>query len=125
MLNSNQNRIFTALPACAPKHQFKFKNKLYSLDATVVSPLSMAFPWAAFRRTKGGIRLPTLLDHDGYLPAFVSISRAREHQVKKDRSLSLPKGSIVVMDLGYTELCLVRPTHRPESLFRHPVAGDG
>jgi putative transposase len=87
----------------APKHKFKFKNKLFSLDATVVSLCLALFPWAFFRRTKGGIKLHTLLDHDGYLPAFVAISPAREHEVKKARSLSLPKGSIVVEDLGYTD----------------------
>ena len=87
----------------APKHKFKFKNKLFSLDATVVSLCLALFPWASFRRTKGGIKLHTLLDHDGYLPAFVAISPAREHEVKKARSLSLPKGSIVVEDLGYTD----------------------
>jgi len=87
----------------APKHKFKFKNKLFSLDATVVSLCLALFPWASFRRTKGGIKLHTLLDHDGYLPAFVAISPAREHEVRKARSLSLPKGSIVVEDLGYTD----------------------
>jgi putative transposase len=87
----------------APKHKFKFKNKLFSLDATVVSLCLTLFPWAAFRRTKGGVKLHTLLDHAGYLPAFVAISPAREHEIKKARSLSLPKGSIVVEDLGYTD----------------------
>ena len=43
------------------------------------------------------------MDHDGYLPAFVAISPAREPEIKKARSLSLPKGSIVVEDLGYTD----------------------
>jgi hypothetical protein len=87
----------------APKHKFKFKNKLYSLDATVVSLCLSLFPWAAFRRTKAGLKLHTLLDHDGYLPAFVAISPARESDIKKARSLRLPKGSIVVADLGYTD----------------------
>jgi len=87
----------------APKHKFKFKNKLFSLDATVVSLCLTLFPWASFRRTKGGVKLHTLLDHDGYLPAFVAISPAREPDIKKARSLSLPKGSIVVADLGYTD----------------------
>jgi DDE family transposase/uncharacterized protein DUF4372 len=87
----------------APQHKFKFKNKLYSLDATVVSLCLSLFPWASFRRTKGGIKLHALLDHNGYLPAFVAISPAREHEVKKARSLSLPEGSIVVEDLGYTD----------------------
>ena len=87
----------------APKHKFRFKNKLFSLDATVVSLCISLFPWARFRRTKGGIKLHTLLDHDGYLPAFVAISEAREHEVHRARSLSLPKGSIVVEDMGYTD----------------------
>jgi hypothetical protein len=87
----------------APKHKFKFKNKLYSLDATVVSLCLSLFPWASFRRTKAGVKLHTLLDHDGYLPAFVAITPAREHEVKKARALNLPKGSIVVEDLGYTD----------------------
>jgi len=87
----------------APKHKFRFKNKLFSLDATVVSLCLSLFPWARFRRTKGGIKLHTLLDHDGYLPAFVAISPAREHEVQRARSLSLPKGSIVVEDMGYTD----------------------
>ena len=87
----------------APKHKFKFKNKLFSLDATAVSLCLSLFPWASFRRTKAGVKLHTLLDHDGYLPAFVSITPAREHEIKKARTLNLPKGSIVVEDLGYTD----------------------
>jgi putative transposase len=89
--------------AHAPRHKFKFKNKLYSLDATVVSLCLSLFPWASFRRTKAGVKLHTLLNHDGYLPAFVAITPAREHEIKKARTLNLPKGSIVVEDLGYTD----------------------
>ena len=87
----------------APHHKFKFKNKLYSLDATVVSLCLSLFPWASFRRTKAGIKLHTLMDHDGYLPALVPITPAREHEIKKARALNLSKGSIVVEDLGYTD----------------------
>jgi putative transposase len=75
----------------APKHKFKFKNKLFSLDATVVSLCLTLFPWASFRRTKGGVKLHTLYDHAGYLPAFMAISPAREHEIKKARSLASPK----------------------------------
>ncbi len=89
--------------ARAPGHKFKFKNKLYSLDATLLSLCLSLFPWASFRRTKAGLKLHTFLDHGGYLPAFVAITPAREHEVKKARALTLPKGSIVVEDLGYTD----------------------
>jgi hypothetical protein len=52
--------------SCSPKHKIKFKNKLYSLDATVISLCLTLFPWASFRRTKAGVKLHTLLDHGGY-----------------------------------------------------------
>jgi hypothetical protein len=89
--------------AHSPRHKFKFKNKLYSLDATVVSLCLSLFPWASFRRTKAGVKLHTLLNHDGYLPAFVAITPARDHEMKMARALTLAKGSIVVEDLGYTD----------------------
>ena len=87
----------------APKHKFKFKNKLYSMDASVVSLCLSLFPWAKFRKTKGGIRLHTLLDHDGYLPAFMEITDAKKHEVRVARSIHLPEGSIVAIDKGYTD----------------------
>ena len=87
----------------APKHKFKFKNKLYSMDATIVSLCLSVFPWANFRRTKGGIRLHTLLDHNGYLPAFMEISDGKKHEIRVAKSLTLPKGSIVAMDRAYTD----------------------
>ncbi len=85
----------------APRHKFKFKNKLFSLDATTLSLCLSLFPWARFRQTKAGIKINTLLDHDGYLPAFVSISEAKRHESKTARAMSLPKDSIVVMDKAY------------------------
>jgi putative transposase len=87
----------------APKHKFKFKNKLYSMDATLVSLCLSIFPWAKFRRAKGGIRLHTLLDHSGYLPAFMEISHAKRHEIRVAKSLTLPKGSIVAVDRAYTD----------------------
>jgi hypothetical protein len=61
------------------------------------------FSWASFRRTKAGIKLHTLLNHDGYLPAFVAITPAGDHEVKKARTLNLPKGFIVMEDLSFAD----------------------
>jgi len=94
-------QVYSRCRPIAPKHKFKFKNKLFSLDATTVSLCLNLFPWAKFRKTKAGIKINTLLDHDGYLPAFVSISEAKKHESKTARSINLPKGSIVVMDKAY------------------------
>lgn len=85
----------------APRHKFRFKCKLYSMDATTISLCLSIFPWASFRRNKAGVKVNTVLDHDGYIPAFVDISNAKTHESRMAKSLSLPKGSIVTFDKGY------------------------
>ena len=85
----------------APKHKFRFKCKLYSMDATTISLCLSIFPWASFRRDKAGIKINTILDHDGYIPAFADISKAKTHESRMTKSLALPKGSIVTFDKGY------------------------
>jgi len=87
----------------SPKHKFKFKNKLYSLDASVIDLSLGAFPWASFRRTKSAVKIHTVLDHSGFLPAFVSITDGKVHDSKVAKSLSFAKGSIVVEDRAYTD----------------------
>ena len=87
----------------SPKHKFKFKNKLYSLDASVIDLSLGAFPWASFRRTKSAVKIHTLLDHSGFLPAFVSITDGKIHESKVAKSIRLAKGSIVVEDRAYTD----------------------
>ena len=56
---------------------FQFKNKLMSLDASVIDLSLSLFDWARFRRTTGAITLHLLLDHDGYLPSFAVIPEGR------------------------------------------------
>jgi len=85
----------------APKHKFRFKSKLFSLDATTVSLCLSLFPWASFRQTKGGIKMHTLLDHDGHIPAFTTVTDAKAHESRVAKALGLPKGSIVVFDKGF------------------------
>lgn len=89
--------------AKAPKHRFRFKNKLISLDASTIDLCLSVFPWADFRRSKGGIKLHVGLDHSGYLPQFVQISEAKKHEVNLARCLNFSKGSIVVFDRGYVD----------------------
>lgn len=95
--------LFKRCSPKAPGHNFSFKNKLFSLDASVVDLCLTLFPWAKFRTTKGGIKLHTLLDHDGYLPAVVTVTEAKCHEVNIAKLLQLPKGSIVVFDRGYID----------------------
>jgi hypothetical protein len=98
--------FFQLLGCCkslaAPK-PFRFKNKLYSLDATVIDLCLSAFDWAKFRRTKGAIKLHLLLDHDGCLPCYGVLSDGKTHEIRVARTLEWPPGSILVMDRGYVD----------------------
>ena len=96
-------KLLARCQALAPKHRFRFKNKLYSLDASTIDLCLSVFPWAKFRTTKGAIKLHVELDHDGYLPTFMQVTDGKVHEVNMARTLNLPKGSIVVFDRGYTD----------------------
>lgn len=98
---------FIALSGCSiRKGRFKFKNKLVSIDSTVVELSLAIFPWADFNRTKGGVKVHTMLDHDSYMPSFVNMSLAKVHDVKFARILDLAPGTIVAMDKGYVDYAL-------------------
>lgn len=88
------------------KRKFRFKNKLFSLDATVIELCVTLFDWARFRQTKGAVKLHLLLDHDGYLPVFATVTEGDVHEINIARDLSFPKGSIVAIDMGYTDYAL-------------------
>ncbi len=85
------------------KKKFRFKNKLLSLDSTTISLCLKLFPWARFRRAKGGVKAHVLLDHDDYLPRYVLITEAKRSDVKMADAFTLNPGSIVAMDRGYND----------------------
>jgi len=85
------------------KRRFRFKNKLFSLDATVIELCASLFDWAKFRQTKGAVKLHLLLDHDGYLPVFAHITDGKTHEVNIAQTMTFPPGSIVALDRGYID----------------------
>ena len=72
-------KIYQHCSFIALKHKFKFKNKLYSLNCSVIDHSLNDFPLAHFRQTKTAVGLHTLLDHSSYLPAFVAITYEKTH----------------------------------------------
>jgi transposase len=76
---------------------------LYSLDASTIDLCLSVSPWANFRTTKGAIKLYAGLNHDGYLPEFVSITDGKCADVTAGRKINFPKESVVVMDKGYND----------------------
>jgi IS4 transposase len=86
--------------------KFRFQNKLYSLDSSIIDLCVTVYDWALYRRTKGAVKLHMLLDHSGYLPSFAVISEGKVPDIKIARQIKLDRGSIVVDDRGYTDYAL-------------------
>jgi putative transposase len=83
------------------RHGFRFKNKLFSLDASLIDVSMKVFPWANFGRKKSAFKLHLGLDHDGLIPAFACVTQGKVSDMVQARQLVLPKGSVVVFDKGY------------------------
>ncbi len=88
-----------------PKHRFRFKNPLYTIDASTIDLCLSVFPWAKFRTTKGAIKLHCLYDHSGALPTFLTVTDGKRHDVRvvKDNTLPLSPDSIVSVDKAYID----------------------
>jgi len=96
-------KLYGQCSTLAPRHAFRFKNKLYSLDASTIDLSLSIFPWATFRKRDGALKLHVGLDHDGGIPAFMTLTDGKVHEVTEARKRRFPRGSIVVMDRGYLD----------------------
>ena len=98
-------QLFERFQRLTPRHKFRFKNPLYSLDATSIELCLSLYPWAEFRRKKGAIKLHYLLSHRGEIPAFLVVSDGKMHEVTAAKEFDLPlsSDSIVAVDRGYLD----------------------
>lgn len=96
-------KCHAAVGSRCQKRKFRFKNKLVSLDSSVIDLSLSVFDWAKFRRTKGALKLHLLLDHDGYLPSFAVITDGKTSDIKVARKLRFDAGSVLIMDRGYID----------------------
>lgn len=85
------------------KHKFRFKNPLYSLDASAIDLSLKVFPWAAHREDTCNVKLSVGLNHGTHVPEFVALSDGNEGDLIKGRQFEFPKGSIVAFDKGYVD----------------------
>jgi len=99
------------------KQKFRFKNKLMTLDGSIIDLSVSMFDWARFRQTKGAIKLHLLLDHDGYLPSFGVVTEGRTSEIKVARTLRFDSGTILAIDRGYVDYEWFRELTQQEVYF--------
>jgi hypothetical protein len=109
--------LYARCRAVAPTHRFRFKHPLFSLDSTTLSLCLSLFPWACFRTTKGAMKVQTLLDHAGHVPAVVVLTEGKRSDRAVARGLHLPVDSIVTMDRGYIDYPFLFRLHQQGVYF--------
>lgn len=90
---------------------------VYALDSTTIDLCLSLFPWAKFRKTKGAIKLHTLLDLRGNIPVFIEITHGRFHDVNILDELIPEPGSFYLMDRGYLDFARLYTFHSSRAIF--------
>jgi hypothetical protein len=103
--------------ACFKQVKFRIKSKIFLLDATVISLCLSLFDWAKYKTAKGAVKMHTLLDYDGNLPAYVNITNGKTADNKGAYDIPLLKGSVIVADRFYNDFSLLNIWDSKEVYF--------
>ncbi|HIX54661.1 MAG TPA: IS4 family transposase [Candidatus Sphingobacterium stercoripullorum] len=87
--------------------KFRIKSKIFLLDSTTISLCLSLFDWARYKTTKGAIKMHTLLDYDGHLPAYVHITDGKTADNKGAYDIPLLRQSVIVADRFYNDFSLL------------------
>jgi hypothetical protein len=103
------NALLVRCKSLSSRHKFRFKNKLYNLDSTLIELCLSIFPWAKYRKRKGALKVHCLTEQrDSTLPSFIEMSDGKKSDVKTAKNSygitsSLLPDSIVAFDRGYID----------------------
>ncbi len=78
-------------------------SSLYALDSTTIDLCLSLFPWAKFRTHKAAVKMHTLLDLHGNIPAFIHVSDGKMHDVNMLDRIVPEAGAFYVMDRAYID----------------------
>ena len=102
---------------CNDSFGVELANTVYALDATTIDLCLSLFPWAPFRSTKAAVKLHTLLDLRGSIPAFIYISDGKTHEVSVLDLLPAEAGAFYLMDRGYLDFSRLYALHQAGAFF--------
>lgn len=95
----------------------ELKQTVYALDSTTIDLCLSLFPWAVFRKRKGAVKLHTLLDLRGSIPAVIIITHGKIHDVNILDRIIFEAGAFYVMDRGYLDFARLYKIHLGKAFF--------
>ena len=97
------SRLLQRCQAHAKTHGFRFKQRLISLDASLIDLSSKHIQLATYTPTKCAMKLHLGLDHGGYLPVYAAVTHGQTSDLEMARQFQFKPGDVIVMDKGYTQ----------------------
>lgn len=95
----------------------RFQSSVYAIDSTTIDLCLALFPWAHFRRRKGGVKAHTMLDLRVGVPVFMRISPAKTHDVWMLDQIVIEAGAYYVMDKAYLDFARLYRVHTAGAFF--------
>jgi len=95
------SKLYQRCQQGAPGHKFRFKHKLFSLDASLLDVSLKVFPQRDYNKLKAAYKLHIGLDHDGLVPAFAAITPGKTGDQTQAKLMYFKPGSVLVFDRGY------------------------
>jgi len=96
-------KLLNSTASYPSERKFRFKNPLYSLDASAIDLSLNICPWAQHRDDTLNVKLSVALNNGNQIPEFVAISDGNENDMVEGRKFDFPVGSIVAFDKGYVD----------------------
>ena len=90
---------------------------VYALDCTTIDLCLSLFPWARYRALNAAVKMHTLLDLQGSIPAFIDVKPAKIHEVNVLDQLLPEPGSIYLMDRAYLDFERLYTLHQALAFF--------
>ena len=87
--------------------KFRIKSKIFFLDSSTISLCLSLFDWAKYKTAKGAVKMHTLLDYDGNLPAYVNVTDGKTADNKGAYDIPLLANSVIVADRYYNDFSLL------------------
>jgi hypothetical protein len=95
----------------------ELNSAVYALDSTTIDLCMSLFPWACFRSTKSAVKMHTLLDLRGSIPAFIRVTTGDSHDVHMLDQIAPEPGAFYVMDRGYLDFARLYRLHLAGAFF--------
>jgi hypothetical protein len=90
---------------------------VYALDCTIIELCLSLCPWARYRAYHAGVKVHTLLDLEGNIPAFITVKPAKIHEIHLLDELLPEPGSIYLLDRGYLDFARLHHLHQALAFF--------